>query len=87
MKKMYLDCECESPEHLLRFSYFDDDKDRMYVEVHLTTHNFWRRIITGVKYIFGYRSVYGEFGETVLEKDKVQQLRDCCDKFLQVENG
>ena len=87
MKKIYLDCDCDSPEHLIRFSYFEDDKDYVYLEVHLYPHGFWSRLLTAIKYIFGHRSEYGDFSETVLGKEKVQQLRDCCDKFLQVENG
>jgi hypothetical protein len=82
MKKTYLECDCDSAEHIMRLSYFEDDKDYVYLEIHLSPLGFWSRLINAAKYIFGYRSAYGDFSDMVLGREKVQQLRDCCDEFL-----
>jgi len=75
MEHKYITCECSSMEHTIRFSYFKDEPDLLYVEFHLNqTDRWYKRIWKAVKYIFGYRSKYGEFGEAIWEPNSVKDF-------------
>lgn len=67
-------CQCNSIEHQLIFSYFPDDKE-IYVTVHLRPHNFFRRIVEGIRYIFGYKCIYGHFDEFIFKKEDADRLQ------------
>ena len=72
-------CECNSPEHVVVFQYWEND-DADYEEVYMSFHlkpTTWRnRIANAIKYFFGHRSKYGEFDEVVLKpKDYVKMQR------------
>lgn len=59
-KKELFICECNSIEHQIVMSYFEDEKE-VYCNVHLKPErNVLKRIIHAVKYIFGHRSAYGD---------------------------
>lgn len=60
-------CECNSIEHQIVISY-DEEDNIAYVEYHLTKLPFFKRLVCGIKYIFGKRSKYGDFGEVLLGK-------------------
>jgi len=64
----YLECSCNSPEHTMRFSKFDDE-DFMYITIHLSHCKFIHRLYNAIKYIFGYSCIYGHFDEFILDKD------------------
>lgn len=82
METNYLECACSSAEHAVRFTYVKDDFSTIYVETHLTHRGFFTRLWRGLRYIFGYRCIYGEWDETVLEREQVIKLKELCDKFL-----
>lgn len=69
-------CDCGSTEHQLIVSYFPDDfdEDFTYVSVHLTHKSFWKRLISGVKYILGRQSKYGAFEEILMTPEQCAQL-------------
>ena len=66
-------CECGSSEHQLIIKTFDDDED-VYVDVHLVSYSFWKRVKYAFKYIFGYKSKYGAFDEIIINKQEFKQL-------------
>lgn len=69
-------CQCENAEHQLIFRAFKDDVDPwVYVSIHLCKLPFWKRLYNGVKYIFGHRSMYGDFDEIILTSDHCKQLQ------------
>ena len=70
-------CQCYNVEHQLIFSYFPDDEDKdVYVSVHLTPEdNIWKRIWMAIKYIFGYKSMYGHFDEFIFKKSDADKLQ------------
>lgn len=76
-------CACESVEHELIFSYFGDEKGdeifEVFCEVHLAPLNFWRRLWHGIKYIFGYRSMHGDFEEFIFHRDDADKLQRVVD--------
>ena len=56
-KKELFICECNSIEHQIVMSYFEDEKE-VYCNVHLKPErNVLKRIIHAVKYIFGHRKI------------------------------
>lgn len=70
-------CKCENTEHQLIFSYFpEDEEDReIYVSVNLLPeYNIFKRIWTGLKYIFGHRSIYGYFDEFIFKQSDSHKL-------------
>jgi len=74
-------CECHSTNHQLVFMY-DDDDNRTYVHVYLTTwKNPFRRIWVALKYIFGYKSRYGAWDEFILNPKDVVRLKEHLDKL------
>lgn len=70
-------CLCENIEHQLVFTYCEDELEEkdVYVSVYLCPErNIWKRITNGIKYIFGYRSIYGDFDEFIFKKEDVHKL-------------
>lgn len=83
MDHKYFECECSSPEHLLRLSYFEDEPEEVFVEVHLNPKFRWyKRVWHAVKYVFGYRSCYGDFDEFIWSPEMVEKVRNECNEFL-----
>lgn len=86
MRKEYIGCNCNSLDHTMRFAWFEDEPDTMYVETFIITYDRWyKRVWTAIKYVFGYRSRYGDTDEYLLYKDQVTQLRDVCQAFLSAQ--
>lgn len=67
----YLECECSTPEHTVRFLR---DEDYTYITFFLGTGPWYKRVVTAVKYVFGYKCRYGHFDEVILGSDKVREL-------------
>lgn len=70
----YLECGCHSPEHTLRFVYFDDPPGFLYLHVFLEERGFFERLWLAVKYVFGYKSRFGHFTEFVFSPEDVKKL-------------
>lgn len=70
-------CECSNVEHQLIFTYFDDETNGdVYMSVHLIPEsNIWKRIKNAIKYIFGYRSKYGDFDEFIFRSKDSEKLQ------------
>lgn len=69
-------CQCNSIEHQISFSWIEDKdlEGEVYMEIHLSQLSFWKRLKHGIKYIFGYRCMYGDFDEVILKKEDVNKL-------------
>jgi hypothetical protein len=71
-------CGCHSFEHQTKFIYNEED-NILYVYIHLNNYDsFWKRLLTGIKYIFGYSSRFGEWDEFIFKEEDQEKLR----KFL-----
>lgn len=78
-KKELFICECNSFEHQIVMSYFEDEKE-VYCSVHLIPErNVFKRIIHAVKYVFGHRSVYGDFDEFIFNPKDADRLQSVVD--------
>lgn len=71
-------CDCHSDEHQIIFHPDDEDGEPViYMHTHLTNWTPWyKRLIHGIKYIFGHTSKYGEWDEIILTKKHAKQFRD-----------
>ena len=61
MQFKYLECDCSSTDHTIRFVKDEEDDNRIYLEVQLNNQPFFTRFIKAVKYIFGYKCSYGHW--------------------------
>jgi hypothetical protein len=65
-------CSCGSNEHFFVLQRFPDEEE-VYLSIYLSRLRFHKRVLNAIKYIFGYKSMYGHFSEICL--DQVSQLR------------
>jgi hypothetical protein len=68
-------CTCHSLEH--QYSFWYSKEDGLYCEPHLnTTLPFYKRLILGIKYIFGYKSRIGAWDEFIFKKEDLDKLKN-----------
>lgn len=76
MEKKVLFCTCNHVEHQI-ILIKDKEDDEVYFTYHLSQKgNIFKRIITAVKYVFGFRSKFGDFGEVILDRKTQDELID-----------
>lgn len=67
-------CACSSLEHQVIIRGYSDG-DELYVNIHLnSSDNIFKRIWIGIRFIFGYKSRFGEWDEFVLTKEHLPKL-------------
>lgn len=65
-ERLTIYCDCETPEHQFNFIK-DPEDDEIWLEIHLNNYDrFLKRLWTGLKYAFGYRSKYGHWDTTII---------------------
>lgn len=79
MKTNFFSCECGSLNHTFFISV---DEDSCYISVHLYPKSFFERVIHAVKYIFGFRSKYGDFEEILINKEDVKDIINILNNYL-----
>ena len=84
--KKYLECDCGSIDHIVRLSYFKDEPDLLYLEIHLSGAGFWGRVRKGIRYILGRKSMWGDFDEFVLCPVKMKKFRDEIDAVIKLSD-
>ncbi len=58
------------------------DYDQLSFEVHLNpSYRFWKRLWMGLRFIFGYRSRYGEWDDFHVNVDTADKLITVLQKF------
>lgn len=67
-------CDCGSVEHQIIVTRDEDDDEFVYLSVHLAPIAFYRRLGHAIRYLFGHRSVFGDFQETMLSRDDAERL-------------
>ena len=72
-------CQCNSIEHQISFNWVEYEnlegiEGEVYMEIHLSKLSFWDRLKHGLKYICGYRCMYGDFDEVILKKEDVHKI-------------
>ena len=77
-------CSCHSTEHQIVVLYEKNDIHPMvYLHIHLNKQTFWRRLVYGIKYIFGRQSRYGAFDEIILNPEDAPKFEKI---FLYLSN-
>jgi hypothetical protein len=57
-----------------------DDFDDIFIYIHLNRkRKFWKRLVHGIRYIFGYKSRFGDWDEFIVDKKDWGRLRDIID--------
>jgi len=87
-------CDCSDVAHQLVFQLWDFSKNgeelwrpakenvNLTVCVYLNQyHGFWARLWMAVKYVFDYRSKYGEFDVVNIRAEDVPRMKAILDKF------
>lgn len=83
--RVYLECACDMPEHLLRLSVWksyktDDTEERhpeLLIEHYLQpTFSWYKRLWIGIKYVFRFGRQKDQFVDTVLLYEQVKQLQE-----------
>ena len=80
----FFECRCGSSEHTLRFTLDKGPDDPgIYTSIFLNDwKSFWKRLIMGIKYIFGYKSRCGHWDCWLMKRGDVERLKDMCDEFI-----
>lgn len=78
----YYECQCHSPDHTFSWTWWHDDNDSLNMNIHLSNGTFFKRLKDGVKYIFGYRCLYGHFDETLINRDTAKRMVVMLNKFI-----
>ena len=68
-------CTCMCPEHNIIYIKDPDDSE-VWLHFMLTKQAWYKRIWLGIKYIFGYQSRYGMYGEMLITEANVDRLED-----------
>lgn len=81
-------CECHDPSH--QFIICADPLTSEYPEVYVTVHlnrdcNIFKRIWTSLNYIFGMRSILGDFDEVIIKPEDADRLQDVVDYLRQIK--
>lgn len=66
-------CRCGDVRHQIVF-LVDDEDNMCYMEVLLNKLPWYKRLIIGIKYIFGCRCRYGAFEEVVLDEEDASKF-------------
>ena len=78
MSPSLLLCECFSPEHqVVIYKDESDGNKQISLCFHLVTYkNIFKRIWVAIKYIFGYKSKYGEWDSVIITKRNYLPLKE-----------
>jgi hypothetical protein len=80
MEEQIFICSCHSIDHQVSF-YHECDTNTLIVQTHLTTQrNFFERIFFSIKYIFGFKSKYGDWDEFIFKPEDVFKLKEYLNK-------
>ena len=66
-------CACHSPEHQIIFRTVEGWNE-VFMAIHLTKMPFFKRLWHGIKYIFGYKCMFGDFDEVIISPDDVEKF-------------
>ena len=89
----HLTCDCYSDEHTLRYILTTNTHEiqgQLLTNIELTTsvylnqyRSLFQRIWVALKYIFNYRSRYGDFDCFMTSSvDEVKKIKRLCDEFI-----
>lgn len=82
----YFECRCHTPEHTLRIWFDDEPGDPcVFASVFLANGPWYKRFVSGVRYIFGYKCRYGHFDEFILRPEDCDRLMGILERLKSAE--
>lgn len=80
--RFYIECDCDHPEHVIRVTKNREDSE-IYLEYFLSPeYSVIQRIWIAIKYVFGFKTVYGHFGEIALNKAMIEKITEEFSEYL-----
>lgn len=87
MEHKYFECDCNHPNHVLRFTWFQDEWENrkldreIWIEIFLNHHYSWyKRVWLALKYIFKADSK-SCFGDVVWNAQTVADMKEFLNQF------
>ena len=75
-------CKCNSSEHQI-IIYHEEHENLFHCSIHLNSNlGFWKRLVLGIKYIFGYGCKYGHWDEFTFDRSHSKALRELSHQLL-----
>lgn len=74
-------CDCGSDEHQM-IIHHDTEENSVFVHFHLSKRPFWRRVVAGFRYIFGYECKYGHWDEIVLNAEHADEFQNLVETLV-----
>ena len=82
----HYDCECNSEDHSIRFTYWIDEDgifdEEIYLSVQLPKQGLFHRLWNAIKYVFNVESTYGHWDTTIIKQSDAKQIRNLLDKYI-----
>ena len=77
-------CDCGDCEHqLILYHNKEEDLEEYFLEIHLVTYeNIFQRILAAIKYIFGYKSKYGDWDSIIITPTMAKSMARFLDKNI-----
>lgn len=82
-------CQCGDPSHQFIISADKETTEGpcAFISVHLNReHNIFKRLWYAVKYVFGRRSIYGDFDEIIINPNDADRLQKVVDFLKRHQN-
>ena len=80
---IYIGCECHSPYHIIRVSFYDwlgDDAPELFFELQADRNeNLWKRLKSAARYVFGSENL--GWHDVIPNHDDLLNLKRIVDKY------
>ena len=88
-KVCYIECDCCSMDHILKFTIEDwdgDNKPILTASLFLNNsyRSFWKRMVLAFKYLFGISHKNYEYVDIILNDKSVQKLETIIEEYKQM---
>jgi len=82
MKSQYIDCDCGSADHVIRFVLTEDEIPELYIEMQMHQYrNMLQRIWEALRYIFKCKSRYGYWDVCMIDREGATKLAKILKEF------
>lgn len=89
-KKVYLECDCQSMDHVIRVEIDDYDEKTPYLVVSAFLNNgyrsFWKRFQLAFKYLFKLDNKDYYYVDSILDRHSVSKLEEIIKKYKELDN-
>jgi len=86
----HFECQCSSDEHTLKFTLDETTGDfddlEIWTSVFLNQYRpWWKRLWVAVRYIFGYKSRYGDWDCFIMRGEDIDRMMKMLQKYKDLE--